>query len=91
MKQEEKYYNENQLGMVFFLYNFPETLDKQREIGGEAFIAKKQGGKPNEKLYPTCQRETSRINSIFRITKKRCLFYIKIRILVVIESSHLKL
>ena len=24
----------------FFLYNFPETLDKQREIGGEAFIAK---------------------------------------------------
>lgn len=40
----------------FFLYNFPETLDKQREIGGEAFIAKKQGGKPNEKLYPTCQR-----------------------------------
>ena len=25
----------------FFLYNFPETLDKQREIGGEAFIAKK--------------------------------------------------
>ena len=40
----------------FFLYNFPEALDKQREIGSEAFIAKKQGGKPNEKLYPTCQR-----------------------------------
>ena len=40
MKQEEKDYNENQLGMVLFLYNFPETLDKQREIGGEAFIAK---------------------------------------------------
>lgn len=24
----------------FFSYNFTETLDKQREIGGEAFIAK---------------------------------------------------
>ena len=40
MKQEEKDYNENQLGMVLFLYNFSETLDKQREMGGEAFIAK---------------------------------------------------
>lgn len=74
MKQEEKDYIENQLGMVFFLYNFPETLDKQREIGGEAFIAKKQGGRPNQKLYPTCQRETSRINSIFRITKRDVCF-----------------
>ena len=39
-------------------------------MGGEAFIAKKQGGKPNEKLYPTCQRETSGINSVFSSTKK---------------------
>ena len=48
MKQEEKDYNENQLGMVLFSIQFSETLDKQREMGGEAFIAKKQGGKPNE-------------------------------------------
>ena len=33
-------------------------------------LQKKQGGKPNEKLYPTCQRETSGINSVFSITKK---------------------
>ena len=40
MKQEEKGYNENQLGMALFSIYFSETLDKQREMGGEAFIAK---------------------------------------------------
>ena len=33
-------------------------------------LQKKQGGKPNEKLYPACQREASGINSVFSITKK---------------------
>ena len=91
MKQEEKDYNENQLGMALFLYNFSETLDKQREMGGEAFIAKKSKEASLMRNYIQHVKEKLLESIQSLASQKRHLFYIEIRILVVIESSHLEL
>ena len=60
-------------------------------MGGEAFIAKKskEASLMRNYLQHVKEKLLESIQSL--ASQKRYLFYIEIRILVVIESSHLKL